>query len=203
MQATADASMGMRLGASSFSDDAGQLSLADVAERLAAMRSTDELGPALPLMERLMHADRIAISRVLAAERCVQTVADWTGTGAQLREHFSYSAYPTTEHVISRQVAGQVIAGDPAADPAELELLFELGLGTVLMAPIVFRGATVGLLEVYRAVARPWTGAEIDTARLLSHALGASVRPPDAAGAARELPWSPEAFGADAAQPAG
>jgi EAL domain-containing protein (putative c-di-GMP-specific phosphodiesterase class I) len=188
--ATAKASMGMRLGVAPCRYDDAQLSLADVAERLAGVRSVVELAPALPLMERLMHADRVAISRVLASERCVQTVADWTGVGAE--ERFSYSAYPTTEHVISQQVAGQVIAGDPAADAAELALLSELGLGTVLMAPILYRGATVGLLEVYRAVARPWTGPEIDTARLLSHALGASVRP---ASSGDELPWSPEALG--------
>jgi GAF domain-containing protein len=187
---TAVASMGMRVGATAAAGGSADaaLSLGDVAERLARMRSAHELASVSPLMERLMHADGIAISRVLPDERCVETVFDWTGQD----DRFGYDAYPTTEHVVTTQALGQVIAGDPASDPAELALLAELGFATVLMAPIVFRGETVGLLEFYRAVARPWTGAEIDSARLLAHALGASVQTERGG----ELPWSPAAFGA-------
>jgi hypothetical protein len=66
------------------------------------------------------------------------------------------------------------------------------------MAPIVFRGETVGLLEFYRAVARPWTGAEIDTVRLLAHALGPAVGPAAAGdgGGGSDLQWTPDALGA-------
>lgn len=188
---TAVASMGMRVGgmaaAASGSPDAA-LSLGDVAERLARMRTADELAGVSPLMERLIHADAVAISRVLADERCVETVFDWTGEA----DRYGYDAYPTTEHVVTAQALGQVIAGDPASDPAELALLAEFGFATVLMAPIVFRGETVGLLEFYRAVARPWTGAEIDSARLLAHSLSAAVQTERGG----ELPWSPASFGA-------
>jgi hypothetical protein len=63
------------------------------------------------------------------------------------------------------------------------------------MAPIVSRGETVGLLEVYRRIERPWTSVEIDNARLLAQSLAAAIdvghdEAPDA------LPWSPDAFGA-------
>jgi EAL domain-containing protein (putative c-di-GMP-specific phosphodiesterase class I) len=187
-ETSAVASRGMRLGVAATSLDA-PLSMGAMSERLARVRSTRELEAMSPLMERLMHADGTAISRVLDAERCVQTLFDFTGTDAR----FAYADYPTTEHVVCEQAVGQVIAGDPASDPAELALLASHGFATVLMAPIVFRGDTVGLLEFYRRVARPWTSAEIDRARLLAHSLGAAVQAERAGG---ELPWSPATFGA-------
>jgi hypothetical protein len=56
------------------------------------------------------------------------------------------------------------------------------------MAPILHRGETVGLLEICRREPRPWTGREIDRARLLAHSLGMAIR-----FEGREpLPWSPE-----------
>src|SRR5215212_11089030 len=122
----------------------------------------------------MLHADDVSISRVHAGERCVETLTthDLTRTG----ERFSYDDYPTTEHVIEAQVLGQLIAGDLAGDPAELALLAELEMRALLMAPIVVRGETIGLLEIYRATARPWTASEIDRARLLAHSLGGAVQ---------------------------
>ena len=46
-----------------------------------------------------------------------------------------------------------------------------------MLVPILFRAETVGLLELYRAVARPWTVTEIDQARMLAHHLGAAIAP--------------------------
>jgi GAF domain-containing protein len=194
-ETAAVAAAGMRLGAGSDSaaveDSGAPLSLGDVAETLARIRGAADLPPLVPLLQRLLHADAAAISRVPAGERCVETLVDSMGTPG---ERFDYAAYPTTEHVITTQVPGQVIAGDAASDSAELALLEEYGFATVLMAPVVFRGETVGLVEFYRAVARPWTGAEIDTARLLAHSLGPAVQLTPGSGG--ELPWSPGAFAA-------
>jgi GAF domain-containing protein len=148
------------------------------------------------LIERLLHADEVTVSRVLAAERCVESVTLHENEKPGAR--YAYDDYPTTEHVVRSQVIGQLAVDDPGADPAERRLLAELGYTSLLMAPIVRRGETAGLLEVYRTVERPWTSVEIDNMRLLAQALAAAI---DVTLAGRtdvgDLPWSPQALGGD------
>ena len=43
---------------------------------------------------------------------------------------------------------GQVIAGDPAGDPAELAVLETAGMSAVLLMPLVFDGTTIAFVEV-------------------------------------------------------
>ena len=52
--------------------------------------------------------------------------------------------------MLRTRTAGQVVAGDPASDPAEVALLEQSGFQAVLMVPLVFGGRDVGLLELYR-----------------------------------------------------
>jgi GAF domain-containing protein len=167
---------------------AAAIGLGDVSETLVRVRSGRDLNAALASLAQLLHADAIVVSRVLAEERAVETVSD--GVEFPVGERFGYDDYPTTEHVAVAQVIGQLIAGDPAADAAEVRLLGELGFGALLMAPIVFRGVTVGLLELFRHAAQPWTGAEIDQARVLAHQLGAAIH----GGLDQSLPWTPDAL---------
>ncbi len=182
----AELAMGMRLAPGAPAGSGAPHTLGEVSDMLARVRSRADMSTAVELVKQMLHADEVSISRVHPDERCVETLTahDLTRTG----ERFSYDDYPTTEHVITAQVLGQLIEGDPAGDAAELALLAELRMRALLMAPIVARGETVGLLEIYRATARPWTASEIDHARLLAHSLGGAVQS-DAPG----LPsWSPE-----------
>jgi EAL domain-containing protein (putative c-di-GMP-specific phosphodiesterase class I) len=119
--ATAEVATGMRMARSSD----GPLSLGEVADAIGRVRTREELNLAVGLIERLLHADDVTVSRVIAAERCVETLTDHDGI--ETGERYSYDEYPTTEHVIAAQVLGQLIASDPAADPAELRLLADLG----------------------------------------------------------------------------
>src|SRR4051812_47494684 len=137
--AAADVSMGLRVAA----DDGGSgpLSLGEVASALGRVRSVDELNSAARLIERLLHADDVAVSRVIADERCLETVTDHEGL--PLGQRYSYDDYPTTEHVIVDQVVGQLVEGDPSSDPAELQLLSKLGFAALLMVPIVAGGPTL------------------------------------------------------------
>jgi EAL domain-containing protein (putative c-di-GMP-specific phosphodiesterase class I) len=185
---TAEVSMGMRLTRTAVDGDEGSLTPGEVAERLSRIRSQSELTDAIEMMRRLLHSDVVVVSRVRIDERRVETLShnDWSPT----ERFYSYADFPTTGHVLEQQVLGQVISGDPAADPAELELLEGSGLHALLMAPILHRGETVGLLEICRREPRPWTGREIDRARLLAHSLGMAIR-----FEGREpLPWPTEAL---------
>jgi diguanylate cyclase (GGDEF)-like protein len=168
-EATAETRWGMRVTAGA-ENASGERTIGDISEALCRVRSRADLDRAIAMIERLMHADDIAVSAVVPRERCVQTLSshDW---GATTR--YSFDDYPTTEQVIVHQTLGQIVDGDPAADPAELEVLREDNFAAVLLAPIIFRGETIGLLEVYRRTARPWAGTEVDQVRMLAHQLSA------------------------------
>jgi diguanylate cyclase (GGDEF)-like protein len=186
--AAADVSMGLRVAGA---DASGPLSLGEVAASIGRVQSPAELNTATTLMERLLNADDVAVSRVIAGERCLETLTDHEGLAPQTR--YSYDDYPTTEHVIVDQVVGQLVDGDPSSDPAELRLLAELGFAALLMVPIVAGGSTVGLLEVMRKAGRPWTSAETDQARMLAQCLTATVAL-EGPHPGAELPWSAESF---------
>jgi transcriptional regulator with GAF, ATPase, and Fis domain len=185
---TSEVSMGMRLARH---DPGLPLSLGEVAETLGQVRTRADLSEATKLIERLLHADKAIVSRVVPGERCIETLTDHEGV--ELEERYSYDDFPTTEHVIVEQILGQIVVDDPASDPAERDLLAGLGLAAVLMVPIISRGETVGLLEVSRRTARPWTSSQIDNARLLAQSLAAAIRVE--ARADVPLPWSPDAIG--------
>jgi transcriptional regulator with GAF, ATPase, and Fis domain len=181
----AELSMGMRLARV---ESAGPLSLGDVAAALGQVRSHDDLNAAADMMQRLLHADDVTVSRALPRERAIETLT--SHDGLQPGERYRYDDFPTTEHVIAEQVLGQLVVNDPAADDAERQLLAGLGFAALLMVPIISRGETVGLLEVSRRTGRPWTSAEIAHARLLAQCLTGAMRLGHDA-----LPWSPGALG--------
>ena len=182
LEAAAEERWGMRVAAPAAGD--APVTLGDATAALAHVRSRADLTGVVKLLERVVRADEVAISRVLFTDRCVETLSehDWGPTG----ERYQFDDFPTTERVVTRQLVGQIVEGDPAADPAELEVLRENGFGTVLMAPIVTRAETIGLLELYRRTPRPWTTTEIDQARMLAHHLGSTLPAVDAPGLRRE-----------------
>ena len=67
------------------------------------------------------------------------------------------------------------IAGDPAGDPAELAVLETAGMRAVLLMPLVFGGATIALLEIYRRAPQAWTNTQVDLARVLANHIAASL----------------------------
>ncbi len=173
-EVTSEVRWGMRLVSTSVWD--GVLGSGTILEELARVRTNADLQRALGRFERFINADEIAVSRVLADEGVVETITahDW----GPARERFALEDVPTTGWVVQTQTAGQVVVGDPAADPAELEVLHRAGYGAVLLAPIVFRGETTGLLELYRRAPRPFVHTEIQQARMLAHHLGATLADP-------------------------
>ena len=77
--------------------------------------------------------------------------------------------------MVAEQAIGQVIAGDPAGDPAELAVLETAGMRAVLLMPLVFSGATIALLEIYRRAPQAWTNTQVDLARVLANHIAASL----------------------------
>jgi GAF domain-containing protein len=77
--------------------------------------------------------------------------------------------------VIDHGIPGQVVAGDPGADPAELGELARTGMATMLIVPVVLGGRTLAVLELYRAVPMAFTTREIDRARVMAHQFAAAL----------------------------
>ena len=148
-------------------------SLGEITEVLARATTIEELKHALEGVTRLLGAEEAAISRLDAAAGCLVTVSDheWSAEG----ERWQLEDYPTTAHVVAEQAIGQVIAGDPAGDPAELAVLETAGMRAVLLMPLVFSGATIALLEIYRRAPQAWTNTQVDLARVLANHIAASL----------------------------
>jgi diguanylate cyclase (GGDEF)-like protein len=161
----------------SSSADAGSIAgdrrLEHLSARLAGARSRDDLDSAVALIAAELHAQNVILSRLLAGEGILETLADNSRKSAE--DQFAVDEFPATARVLESQVAAQVIVGDPESDPAEVELLLELGYRSLLMVPVISRGSTVGLLEAFAEADRPWTRTEINRARVIAHQFGAVI----------------------------
>ncbi|MET0683691.1 MAG: diguanylate cyclase [Solirubrobacteraceae bacterium] len=168
--ATAEVRIGLRVPREAGD---GAPTLGDLIARLTRVRRTAELAECAEMIPAVLGAEDAAVSRIVPGENCVEGISrhDWSQPGMR----YSLDDYPATAWVLQTRTAGQVVVGDPASDPAEVELIESNGFGAVLMVPLVFGGRDVGLLELYRRHALPWSSAEIERAQLLAHQLAAVV----------------------------
>src|SRR5829696_3041561 len=169
--AMAEVRIGLRVPRDSHAD--GGQTLGDLISHLTRVRNTDDLAECAAMIPTVLGAEDAAVSRVVPGERCVEDISrhGWSQPGAR----YSLDDFPATAWVLRTRTAGQVVVGDPASDPAEVTLLERNGFGAVLMVPLVFGGRDVGLLELYRRHALPWSSAEIERAQLLAHQLAAVI----------------------------
>ncbi len=83
--------------------------------------------------------------------------------------------YPLTARVLRNQEAAQVLVGDPEADRQEVELLLSLGHRSLLIVPVVSQGESLGIVEAFSKLERPWTRTEINHARIISNQFGSVI----------------------------
>jgi hypothetical protein len=141
-------------------------------ERLSAVASLADLEGVTELIAQELHADEVLVSRWVPERSEIHTLGNG---GAPTGERFGLSRLPMTRRVLETRVPAQVLAGDPTGDRAEIELLERLGHRSILMVPVVSRGATVGLLEVYAREERPWSRTAVNRARIISYPLGSAL----------------------------
>jgi excisionase family DNA binding protein len=116
----------------------GQLELPDLLREIARQ------------LTRLMECDFCGISAYDATSQSVRMLADFDHSGRRLPDEEDYllSRYPLTRRVLEEQTPAVVNASDPAADPHELRALVREGDKSLLMVPLVFRGRSIGLVEL-------------------------------------------------------
>jgi EAL domain-containing protein (putative c-di-GMP-specific phosphodiesterase class I) len=141
-------------------------------ERLSAVASLADLEGVTELIAQELHADEVTVSRWMHGRAEVQSLGNG---GAPTGERYSLLEFPATRQVLETRLAIQILAGDPTSDPAEIALLERLGHRSMLMVPVISRGATVGLLEVYSREERPWSRTDVNRARIISYPLGSAL----------------------------
>jgi GAF domain-containing protein len=153
--------------------ESSEARLAALTERLANVRSRDELRGLAALMAAEIAADEVALLRRGSDPGTLDAVTDhpWMPTGSPL----ALSYYPTLREVLASQEVFQVQDSDASADLGELTLLARSSHRSVLIAPIVAHGDVVGLMLAFADAERPWTRAETSRARIVGHQLGAVI----------------------------
>ncbi len=151
----------------------GEALFESIGADLSAATSLDQVAAVVGPLAAGLHADEVAISLHDVADDSVVAV---TGDRWDLEaERYELSEFPATRHVLETRSALQIIASDPYADQDEVRLLEANGYGSMLIVPIVFRNAALGVVEAFSRAERSWTRTEITRARLACSHLGATI----------------------------
>lgn len=122
-------------------------------------------------MTSLLNCHNCAIHDYDEASKSVRVLAEFDYSGKRQPEWGPYSVneFPLTRKVITEQEPAVVNINDPAADPAETAIMRRYGDKCMLLLPLVYRGRTVGFLEVLdHARERRFTRQEMRLARALA-----------------------------------
>jgi excisionase family DNA binding protein len=111
---------------------------------------TELLAEIARLMTSLLDCHFCAISQYNREEDTVSVLADYDDSGRRLPDTAPYRLkdFPLTRRVLDQQTTAVANVDDPHDDPAEREMLRRDGDKSLLMVPLVFRGASIGLLEI-------------------------------------------------------
>lgn len=102
-------------------------------------------------MTSLLDCHFCAISEYDAEAQSLITLAEYDHAGRRLPDASPYKlrAFPLTRSVVQDQTTVVVNVDDPDADPAEVAELRREGDRSLLMAPLIVQGETIGILEVF------------------------------------------------------
>jgi GAF domain-containing protein len=167
-----DVVAGMRLApVARTASGAFSRALGDLADEIAAVDAVDRIAAANVHAAALLGADDVALLHLRDGTLRLLSEHPKYGTG----DTWHLDDFPATKQVIAARVPAQVVAGDPLGDRAELDGLEAIGMGTLLMLPVVFAGRDLAVMEVYRVRAQAFTAAEIDRARVVAQQFGAAL----------------------------
>jgi len=120
---------------------------------------------------RLLDCHACAVSEYDTAGDSLHLLADYDASGRMLpyTGPWRLNDYPLTRQVMEEQTTAVVHVDDPAADPAEVEILRREGARSLLMVPLVYHERCIGLLEVQdRERRRRFSRQELRLARAVA-----------------------------------
>ena len=162
------------------------VALAATLEPLSRLVSFSRAIAAEQVMQRMLRVATRELTRMLNAEACLvsrleggllREVADYSSSESQVARGLSFylADYPTTAAVLESGLPSSVSVDDVGADPAELFVLREMEMQSVLIVPLVIETVNWGLVEVYDSRTRVFSGAERYLAELAATHIGALV----------------------------
>jgi GAF domain-containing protein len=128
------------------------------------MRLLDLLSAtAAELVERL-DANACAISRVIGDVLILVAESAPEGSTLQLGQGYLVPDYPRTQEVLATRTPYTLTLDDDVVDPAEAEVLHELGFASLLILPLDLGSNRWGLVEVYRSAPLPFSDNDVRVA---------------------------------------
>src|SRR6266568_9005300 len=121
----------------------------------------------------MLNGEACLVSRL--EEGLLREVADYSSSDRQVARGLSYylADYPSTAAVLESGVPCSISADDKGADPAELFVLREMEMQSVLIVPLTIETRTWGLIEIYDSRTRVFSGVERYLAELAVTHIGA------------------------------
>ena len=121
----------------------------------------------------LLGAEAALVSQL--EEGLLREIADYARAERQVARGLSYylADYPATEAVLERGVPWGISSDDPRADPAEVFVLREMQMESVLLVPLVVGDEPWGLIEIYDSRPRAFSASERHLAELAGSQIAA------------------------------
>jgi PAS domain S-box-containing protein len=125
--------------------------------------------------------DGCTLSEWDQAADVVSTIAEtssqyWFDQQASVRD-YDLVEYPLTKQVLVEQKAVQMTISQPDIDPAELALMQEIEIKTLLMLPMIYQGEALGLVELSDSRdERTFTEQQISLAQLLANQAASAIQ---------------------------
>ena len=162
------------------------VAFAGASEPLSRLVAFSRAIAAEQVSQRMLRIASRELTLMLNGEACLvsqvedgllREVADYACTNRQVARGLSYylTDYPTTASVLATGTLCSISADDPGADSAELFVLREMEMQAVLLVPIVVEGRGWGLIEVYDARPRVFSGLERHLAEVAATQVGALI----------------------------
>jgi len=87
----------------------------------------------------------------------------------EMEPYYEVAGYPETLRVLERQDTVIIEASDPSADPAEVALLKREGNHVLAMLPLVAKGQSIGLVELFSRSVITWDVERLQLGRTMAN----------------------------------
>jgi diguanylate cyclase (GGDEF)-like protein len=119
-------------------------------------------------LARAMSADECAISYWDRRANRVESLGYYPPEH-EIEPYFDVAGFPETLRVLEQQETVIIDADDPAADPAEVALLSRDGIRMLVMLPLVAKGQSIGLVELFSKAEAHWDDQRLEVARTMAN----------------------------------
>jgi diguanylate cyclase (GGDEF)-like protein len=138
-------------------------------------------------VQAALGVDLCAISTWDRANDQVVTMGMAPEDASVVGDVFALADFPETRRVLETRATVTIDTEDPASDPAEVRILREDGARTLAMFPLVAKGQSVGLVELWTYGAWTWDERRLNLARTMTNEAAVALENARLYDAARSL----------------